>query len=634
MNVLAKGLLDEAAALLRRNDLAAAIARCWSAFALAPNDAEVLRRLGALLGQQGRSQDAIPLLQRSLKLDPSAAEGHNNLGVALRDAGRLEQAVVSYRRALAISPRYTVALNNLGVALVALGQLDEAIARYGDAIAEMPHYAEALNNLGVALHRSGRDADAAERFEAVIAIEPRYAAALVNLGHSHLALGQIDAALRRYRQATSLYPEHPDHHYYEGLALSVAGHTAAAIASLRRACALRPEHAEAQASLAMALLEAGQVGDARERLERAIEIDPSQPRYYCGLITCTTLTEQSGHFAALAELATRISAMGDRDAVQLHYALGKALGDVGRNEEGFRHLVAGASLHRRSIAYDEAREIWSLRRAAALFTADIIERRARRTPADAVRLVPAAHPVFIVGMPRSGSTLVEQILGSHSQVTALGEIDAFDEAARSVAGADDDVPGGRLTDAQIDLIGERYLERVGALSSVPERSDRGWFTDKKLDNIRHVGLIHCALPQARIIHIRRDPVDTCLSCFSLFFKRMNYTYDLGELGRRYAAYAQVMSHWRETLPREVMLEISYEELVTAFDATARRLISHVGLEWEPACKDFHLSERPVRTASVTQVRQPLYRSSLRRWRPDDDAIGPLLEELGPLLQST
>ena len=299
----------------------------------------------------------------------------------------------------------------------------------------------------------------------------------------------------------------------------------------------------------MALLEAGQVGEAREHFERAIGIDPDQPRYYRGLITCTTLTERSGHFAALAELETRISTMSDRDAVQLHYALGKALGDVGRNEEGFRHLMAGASLHRRSIAYDEARETGSLRRAAALFKADIIERRAGRPPSGVARLMPPAYPIFIVGMPRSGSTLVEQILGSHSQVTALGEIDAFNEAAGSVAGADDDVPGGCLTDTQIDLIGERYLERIGALSTTPERDRLGWFTDKKLDNIRHVGLIHCALPQARIIHIHRDPVDTCLSCFSLLFKGLDYTYDLGELGRRYAAYAQVMSHWRKTLPQ-------------------------------------------------------------------------------------
>jgi hypothetical protein len=236
-------------------------------------------------------------------------------------------------------------------------------------------------------------------------------------------------------------------------------------------------------------------------------------------------------------------------------------------------------------------------------------------------------PLFILGMPRSGTTLVEQILASHSEVFGAGELRTFE---RSVGGLDgpDGAPASfpegvaSLSAEQFRRLGAIYVEGVAPMASAQR------ITDKMPLNFLFIGLIHLALPNARIIHTRRDPVDTCLSCFStLFTGEHRVAYELGELGRYYRAYERLMAHWRGVLPMGVMLEVTYEDLVADFDREARRIVAHCGLEWEDACFDFHLTRRPVRTASAAQVRQPIYKSSVGRWRPYKHLLRPLLEAL-------
>jgi hypothetical protein len=236
---------------------------------------------------------------------------------------------------------------------------------------------------------------------------------------------------------------------------------------------------------------------------------------------------------------------------------------------------------------------------------------------------PSAVPVFIIGMPRSGTTLVEQILATHPKVYGAGELDDFQAAVASLRGLNRARTG--LGVEELRWISTRYLERVRAIAPAAER-----ITDKMPANFRYVGLIHLVLPNARIIHIRRDPIDTCLSCFSILFAHDHFfTYDLVELGRYYRAYATLMEHWREVLPleQEQMLEVQYEELVVNFEALARRIVAHCGLEWDDACLEFHKTQRPIWTASVDQVRRTIYRSSIGRWRPHEGMLRPLSEAL-------
>ena len=275
-------------------------------------------------------------------------------------------------------------------------------------------------------------------------------------------------------------------------------------------------------------------------------------------------------------LALNPASLSGEEQMQLHFALGKVLADLGRHEESFGHLIAGNAIKRRQTTYDETAVLAAFDRIRAVFTPELM--RAKAGQGD-----PSRVPVFIFGMPRSGTTLVEQIVASHPSVYGAGELTDLIDVVADLGG-----PGGVFADfpetvramsgAQLSDVGARYLDRITAMAPAVAR-----ITDKMPANFRFAGLIHLALPNARIIHTRRDPVDTCLSCFSILFGGdQPHTYDLGELGRYYRAYAALMEHWRRVLPPGVMLEVQYEEVVADLDRQARRIVEHCGLHWDDA----------------------------------------------------
>ena len=325
------------------------------------------------------------------------------------------------------------------------------------------------------------------------------------------------------------------------------------------------------------------------------------------------------HVAAMENLARNMSVLSAEDQTLLLFALAKAAADAGDHARSFRRLVEGNALRRRTIAYDEAASLGELERIASTFTGELMARCGGLGD-------PSAVPVFIVGMPRSGTTLVEQILASHPGVFAAGEIDAFGQCVAAQGLAGDAFPEGveRLPGQAFRQIGARYMDGVGAIAPGAQR-----IVNKRTDNFRFAGLIHLALPHARIIHTQREPIDTCLSCFSkLFGEELPYTFELGELGRYHLGYERLMAHWRTLLPTEVMLEARYEELVADPEGQSRRILAHCGLDWDARCLDFHRTERRVRTASAAQVRRPIYGGSVGRWRAYEPFLGPLVHALG------
>jgi hypothetical protein len=310
------------------------------------------------------------------------------------------------------------------------------------------------------------------------------------------------------------------------------------------------------------------------------------------------------------------------DRVHLHFALAKAYEDLGRFDDAFAQLLAGNGLKRRLIAYDEAATLAQLDGVRDVFTPELIAARAGGGE-------PSRLPVFIVGMPRSGTTLVEQILASHPGVFGAGELRLFDQASGAVR---DRLPG---TPAFSDLVRRMEHEDFRALGrfylAALERHapDAARITDKMPSNFIFVGLIHLALPDAVIIHTERDPVDTCVSCFSKqFTEAQAHTYDLAELGRYYGRYRAVMAHWDRVLPPGRILDVRYEDVVDDVESAARRIVAHCGLAWDARCLDFHRTERSVQTASAAQVRKPIYRDSIARWRRYERFLGPLMAELG------
>ncbi len=318
--------------------------------------------------------------------------------------------------------------------------------------------------------------------------------------------------------------------------------------------------------------------------------------------------------AALESLAREERDLTDTQKIELHFALAKAYDDLARYDEAFAQLQAGNAIKRRLVSYDEAAVAAFFREIAAAFSPALIgERAGAGDPSDA--------PVFVVGMPRSGSTLVEQILASHPGVYGAGELLVMNDLIADLP----DYPSGiaSVSDAALRRFGRRYVEQVRAFAPGAKR-----IVDKLPANFRHLGMIHLALPNAKIVHVRRDPMDTCVSCYSkLFLDGLNFAYDLGELGRYYKMYEALMAHWRAVLPGHALLDVQYETLVGDFEAQARRIVAFCGLEWDARCLDFSRTERPVRTLSQAQVRQPLFASSIGRWRHYEKHLGPLIEAL-------
>jgi tetratricopeptide (TPR) repeat protein len=425
-----------------------------------------------------------------------------------------------------------------------------------------------------ALYRAGRLAEAA--------------ALLAALARGLTAAGRHDEAAMAFARAIDLVPDDPALHQQHGSALLTLGRATQAEAAFRRALALDPGFATTY-----------------------LEICQSR-RMHAG----------DADLAAMEALQARARTLPAIHRQSLGFALGKAYDDIGDHDRAFAHLEAANRLKRRELRYDVARDEKLFRRIEAVFDDALMARLAGAGPG-------AATPVFIIGMPRAGTTLVEQILASHADVFGAGEIGACAEVVgvghatngRALIYPDHIAALGR--DA-CHAYGTAYLQRLTERGANAAR-----ITDKMPTNFVYAGLIPLMLPGARIIHCLREPADTCLSLFMRSFTEgQHYSYDLGELGRFYSAYRRLMAHWRRVLPEGCMMEIRYEDVVRDLEGAARRLVAHCGLDWDARCIAFHDTARPVATASVSQVREPLYGRAVARWRRYAHHLGPLLAALG------
>jgi tetratricopeptide (TPR) repeat protein len=588
------------------------------ALALSPDFALAHFNRGNALRDLGRHAEALAAYQRAVRLDPRHAAAHNNLGVALRALGRPHEALGAHRRALALQPRYPEAHFNLGVALGDLGRHDAAVGAYREATSQKPDYADAVLNQGLAWQALKRPGEALAAFERAVALRPRRADAHGALGAALHDLGRYEAALGACRRALELDPTDADAWVRLGVTLNALSRPDEAAAAHRSALARNPDSVEAHVGLAVALQELGETAAAMASAERALALDPASARAWLVRADLKRFTPGDPDIEAMAALLARADAarLADEGRLDLEFALGKAWMDLGEPDPAFARLDAGNRRMRATYRYEVSADEARFAAIAAAFTPELMARRGGEA---------SELPVFIVGMPRSGTTLVEQILASHPEVHGAGELNTLNEV---VAAARLDAPGGMaaLSATQLAALGRVYVQRLAALAPGSRR-----VVDKMPGNFQHAGLIALALPNARIIHCRRAPVDTCLSIYSKKFAgRQDFAYDLAELGRYYRAYDALMAHWRGVLASDRYLEIRYEDVVGDLEGEARRLVGFCGLAWDDACLDFHRTARPVRTASVNQVRQPIYRTSVARWKPYAAHLGPLLTALGDL----
>ena len=559
-----------------------AIARYEQALALNPKYAEAFYNLGLALNELGRHEDAIDRYEQALSLKPDHAKVYNNLGNALRSLGRQEDAVARYKQVLAFKPDYAEAHYNLGNALQELGRHEEAVARYEQALALRPDFAEACNNLGNALHKLGRPDQAMVPLEQALALEPELAEAHSNRGNVLQELSRHDEAIASYEQALTLNPDFAEAHYNLGISLQDMGRQQDAVASYERALALKPDHAEARRSLTL------------------IKPSPDQ----------IPLLEQR-----LTEPST-----SEEDAIHIHFALGDLLHQANSYTDAFEHFQKANTLKRKTINYDIRGHTVFVDRLIESYTKSFFETNTARGSDSEL-------PVFIVGLPRSGTTLVEQIVSSHPQVFGAGELGSLMSIEEGIAKEIETsrpYPEGisSCKDSVAVEFATRYLSELREYSPSAIR-----ITDKMPSNFLRIGLIKTLFPKARIIHCIRNALDTCTSIFlNYLVKGHDYSFDLEELGQYYLDYERLMRHWRGVLADEIF-EVQYEELVTDQEPISRQLIEHVGLEWDNTCLDFHENKRAVKTASNLQVRRPIYNNSIDRWRRYEKQLAPLVAML-------
>jgi tetratricopeptide (TPR) repeat protein len=534
--------------------------------------------------------------------------------------GKLAMADKLYRRVLERTPGDISALQLLGVLRAQQRRFAEAEPLLTKAAAGDPANPDVQNNLANVLMELGRIGEAAERFRQALALRPAFPEAYYNLGRALRRQERMEEAIAAYQAALELRPDYRD--AMLNLADLLRSTPAAAIELLERLLALHPRDSEAHSLLASSLRQVGRIPEAMAHFDQALSLNPRLAVAHYNRVRTTTIRPDDPQLPVMQSLADRAQDLSEIDRCLLHMALGKAYEDLGRDNEAFQNFREGKRLKRKLMPYDEAAMAARFEALHRVFTPALMAAAEQGSESDL--------PIFVVGFPRSGTSLVEQILASHPEVHGAGEVGYLDQVAASYrASAAPELPFpdylAHLGAVELRALGDACVARLRALAPAAAR-----ISDKLPENYLNIGLIHLALPHARIIHVRREPLDVCVSCFSINFTGgLPYTSDLGELGRLYRRYLELMTHWRRLLPPEAMLEIQYEEVVGDLESQARRLLDYCGLAWDPRCLAFHETQRSVRTASVNQVRQPLYRSSLERWRRYERHLGPLIEALGP-----
>ena len=651
-----------------------------------PRHSGAWQLLGILASQAGKYPLAIELMSKAIKLNPTVAQFYANRGEMYRLAGDLERAVADGEVAIKIDPRLPQALSNLGIAYYHQKRLDEAEAMQKRALKEAPDFPQALNNLG-SIARDQRDRDQAEQLyrkalqaspgytEAannlgavlteqdkpqdalkllaeIVRRHPNYGDAHCNIGNAFMALEIYDKGMLAYQRALQLRADHIE--AVEGLARCALENRNPKLAEelARKAIALQPERASAHATLGTVLADNAFYDDAERAYLRALELDPDNTAATMGLGHLlleagkkdeaeqqfrhalansdddigprTALTQvrkaqaEDDNIKALLEMREKLATLSPTRATSLHFALGKIFEDLKDYDQAFHHFDQGCQLKNQRIPYSADNHSEATSNICKVFSQEFID-SLRGAGAD------SDLPIFVLGMPRSGTTLTETILASHPQVFGAGELPDL----MQIIGAGQ--PGYPLNCANLDqqkltAMGEQYIRQL------QERApDSPRITDKMPGNYLGLGMIHLMLPGAKIIHVRRNPVDTCLSAYTKLFNRSQYqTYNLDNLGRHYLDYARLMDHWRAVLPEDAFYEVRYESLVSNQEEETRKLLAFCKLDWDDACMTPHKTERKVKTASVTQVREPVYTSSVERWRRYETHLQPLLDVLGDL----
>ena len=585
-----------------------------------PGNAKAQEDLGTLLLNADRAQDALPHLERAKALRPPHAPLEAKLSAVYQKLGMNNEASSARQAAASLSP--IQAKLDEATRLFIKGQFRESEKLAQELVRENPHDVNAALLLARLAMMANCYSDAREILERIVDKQPRFIAAWHDLGTVLKESHEYENAVTVLEKALALEPGNALTHYYHGAALAMAARPADAVQSYQKAVSIDPELPGAHIGLGHVLKTVGDQEGGIAAYRRAIELRPNFGETYYSLANLKTFrfTEQD------------VEVMSDRLAneslpvecrVHFAFSLGKAFEDQKNYDQAFEHYALANQLHRDTIAYDPVQTGVAHERMREIFSTDYFAGRGAESGCS------GADPIFIVGLPRSGSTLLEQILASHSLVDGTSELPDISMIAQGLtqprSGQAFPLCMPDLSDSRVRELGEQYLEQTRR-----HRGSAPFFTDKMPNNFAYVGFIKTILPNAKIIDARRHPMDSCFGCFKQHFARgQTFTYDLFELGEFYLEYCQLMHHWDEVLPGQV-LHVQYEEVVADLETQVRRILEFCDLTFEQGCVDFHQTERAVRTASSEQVRQPIYSGSLQTWKRFEAHLEPLRDILQPV----
>lgn len=488
------------------------------------------------------------------------------------------------------------------------GNFSKAEELYRHILAIQPNHFDALQLCGLLAYQGGRSAEAVELIDQALKINKKVPEAYNNRGAALKAMGQFKKALVSYRRALALRPNYPEAHNNIGVVLFEEGRLKDALTSFQRATTLKPDYAEAYNNAGNAFQMLGQLPEAIASYRRALELNPTFAEAFRHLAVCNNFTAEDLPLIKKIEKNLATPSINQEQAATWHFGLGRICDHLGHYQKAFVHFEKANLLEGKKFRFDRARFEQLVTTLINTFTKNFFPQRQHLGSASEL-------PVLIVGMMRSGTTLVEQILSSHPELVGAGELDFWETQSNKISS----FPLSSLTRQEARRIAQEYLALLRPFSHKAKH-----ITDKMPGNFLRLGLIHLVFPHARIIHCKRNPADTCLSIFFDKFKGNHpYAYNLDDLASYFHQYQRLMAHWRQVLPPEIFIEVDYEELVAHQESTSRRIVEFCGLEWNEKCLRFFENKRAVRTASSWQVRQPLYASSVDRWKNYQPFLGPL-----------
>jgi tetratricopeptide (TPR) repeat protein len=575
-----------------------------------PNSVILYNIIGASNSGLMQFDAAINSYKQALKIKPNYAVAYYNIGIALSDKGESEAAIDSYKKALKIKPDYANAYNNIASILKDKGDTGAAIDCYKKALKINPNYFDAYNNMGNALKDKGDISAAIDCYKKALKIKPEYAEAYYNMGNTLDFMGNPDAAIDCYKKALKIKPDYAEAYFNMGNTLKDKGDSGAAIDCYKKALKIKPDYSDAFNNMGVALNDKGEFESAINCYKKAIKIN-DYAEAYRNISALTSYKEYDKYFIKMQSLCLD-PLSSDEERCHLNFALSKASEDLNEIEKSFNYLKMGNALRTKIISYDIKQDI------------ELFSQLKKAYPSIALKStskISELKPVFILGMPRSGTTLVEQVVSSHSKVTGAGELSYVkmfgSSIARGVIRANDEIILG---------FRERYIEALKIRSD-----DRSIVTDKMPHNFLYVGLIFSAFPDAKIIHVNRDPAATCWSNYKHYFatKGLGYCYDLDDTVSYFGLYKDLMQFWLGHYGDRIY-NLNYENLTINQDVETRKLIRYLGLEWEDECLSPQQNKRAVRTASQKQVRQKVYQGSSEQWRKFEPYLNGAFDLLSEL----